>query len=126
LDEVVATDEETGGEIFQFHDVLAADQEDPATKASRKMDWQTFMAGLSERERVAIQFLVEGKTLRKAAHVLRTSDSSMQSSTRDLRAKILLFMGIDILAQVQRRPKRKQNLDARRERMALQYDRCHV
>lgn len=115
LDEVVAQDE--GGEIL-LHDVLAADQEDPGTKACRKLDWQTVMAGLSERERVAIEFLVEGRTLRKAAHVLRTSNSSMQASKRDLRAKILSFVGSDILAQVQRQPQWKDGLDATRERMA--------
>jgi len=125
LDEVVAQDEETGGEIFLLRDVLADDQDDPATKATRKMDWEMFLAGLSEREVLAIQFLVEGKTLRHAAHVLRTSDSSMQASKRDLRAKVLEFMGFDILAQVQRRPQWKDGLDATREKMAVRYARCH-
>jgi hypothetical protein len=32
--------------------------------------------------------------------------------------KIIAWMGADILAQVQRRPQWKQNLDATRERMA--------
>ena len=124
LDEVVASDEESGGEIFLLHDVLASDQEDPATKATRRLDWDEFMAGLSNRERVAIEFLVEGKTLRNAAKVLRTSDSTMQSSKRDLRVKILEFMGIDILAEVQREPGWKDGIDATRERMAVRYDRC--
>jgi len=125
LDEVAARDEENGGEIFEFHDVLADEGEDPATRATRKMDWETFMAGLSKRERVAIQFMVEGKTLRHAAHVLRTSDSAMHESKRDLRAKILEFMGFDILAQVQRQPKWKDCLNTTKERLAVRYDRCH-
>jgi hypothetical protein len=124
LDEVAARDEE-GGEIFEFHDVLADEGEDPATKATRKMDWETFMSGLSERERVAILFMLEGKTLRHAAHVLRVSDSAMQESKRDLRVKILSFMGVDILATIQRRPGWKDNIEAVRERMAVRYDRCH-
>jgi len=40
MDDVAAQDEESGGENFLLEDVLAADQEDPATKATRKMDWQ--------------------------------------------------------------------------------------
>jgi hypothetical protein len=65
LDDVVASDEETGGEIFLLHDVLSDNQEDPATKATRKLDWETFMAGLSEREKMTIEFMAQGKTLRK-------------------------------------------------------------
>ena len=126
LEEVVAEDEETGGEIFLMHDVLAGHhQEDPATKATRKMDWQAFVDALPERERIAIECLLEGRTLREAAHVLRVSDSSMQHSKRSLRIKILEFMGSEILVEIQRRPRWKNNLDAARERMACRYDRCH-
>lgn len=67
LDEEAAVDEETGCEIFEFHDVLAADQKDPATKAARKLDWQEFWSGLSEREKALIEYMAEGKTLRNAA-----------------------------------------------------------
>ncbi len=123
LDDVVASDEETGGEIFLLHDVLSDNQEDPATKATRKMDWQEFLAGLPERERVAVEFLGEGRTLREAAHVLRVSDTIMQHSKRDLRAKILEFMGIGILVEIQRRPQWKDGMDAIRERMACREER---
>jgi hypothetical protein len=123
LEEVVASDEETGGEIFLLHDVLADDREDPATRATRKMDWQEFTAALPERERVAIEFLLEGKSLRDAAHVLRVSDSAMQLSKRDLRDKILQFMGAEILAEIQRRPQWKQNLETIREKMACREER---
>jgi hypothetical protein len=71
LDDVAASDDETGGEIFELHDVLADGQDDPATKATRKMDWETFIAGLSGREVLAIEYMVDGKTLRRAI-VVRT------------------------------------------------------
>jgi transposase len=87
------------------------------------MDWEEFVAALPERERVAIEFMVEGKSLREAAHVLRVSDSAMQSSKKNLRGKILAFMGFDILAQVQRRPQWKQNLETIREKMACRVER---
>jgi len=123
LEEVVASDEETGGEIFLLHDVLSDNQEDPGTRAARKMDWQEFVAGLPERERVAIEFMVEGRTLREAAHVLRVSDSAMRDSKRNVAVKILDFMGFDILVQVQRRPQWKQNLETIRERLACRVER---
>ena len=123
LEEEVATDEETGGEIFRLHDVLADRQEDPGTRAARKMDWQEFVAALPERERVAIEFMAEGKTLREAAHVLRVSDSAMQSSKRNLAVKILEFMGAGILVEIQRWPQWKQNLETIRARMACREER---
>jgi len=60
LEEVVATNDESGGEIFELHDVLASDQEDPGTKAASKMDWESFMAELSARDQAIIQFMIEG------------------------------------------------------------------
>ena len=116
LDEVAAANEECGGEIFTFNDVLSDDQEDPSTKAARKLDWESFCAGLPERERVAVLFVAEGKTLREAARSLGVSDSCMQSSKQRLGVKILEFMGADILVEVRRRPQWRNSLEATRER----------
>ncbi len=51
LDEEAAVDEETGSEVFEFHDVLSNDAEDPSMTAARRLDWQEFWAGLTERWR---------------------------------------------------------------------------
>jgi len=123
LDDVAAQDDETGGEIFLLHDVLSDQEEDPGTRAARKMDWQEFLAALPERERVAVELMGEGRSLRDAARVLRVSDSTMQSSKRNVAEKILEFMGFDILVQIQRRPQWKQNLETIRERMACREER---
>jgi hypothetical protein len=55
LEEVVASNEENGGEIFLFHDVLSRDEEDPGTKAARRLDWQSFMASLSARDQATFR-----------------------------------------------------------------------
>lgn len=125
LDEAAAIDEENGGEIFEFHDVLSTDAEDPAMTAARKMDWESFWSGLSEREKAVVVCVAEGKSLRDAARVLGVSDSTMQSTKRDLGMKILEFMGADILAQVQRLPGWKKDLEATRERLACRSERRH-
>ena len=65
----------------------------------------------------------KARASREAAHALHISDSAMQSSKRILRVKILEFMGFDILAQVQRRPQWKQNLETIREAMACRVER---
>jgi DNA-directed RNA polymerase specialized sigma24 family protein len=123
LDEVVASDEETGGEIFTFNDVLSNEQEDPSTRAARKLDWESFCAGLPERERVAVVLVAEGKTLREAARFLGISESTMQTSKKRLGVKILEFMGADIMIEVRRRPQWRNSLEATRERQACRVQR---
>jgi hypothetical protein len=46
FDEPVHEESELGEE-FTVNDVLSLDDEDPAMKAARKMDWESFLAGLS-------------------------------------------------------------------------------
>jgi DNA-directed RNA polymerase specialized sigma24 family protein len=123
LEEIVASNEETGGEIFTFNDVLSNEQEDPSTRAARKLDWESFCAGLPERERVAVVLVAEGKTLRQAARYLGVSESTMQTSKRRLGLKILEFMGADIMVEVRRRPQWRNSLEATREKQACRVQR---
>ena len=124
LEEVVASSDE-GGEIFTFNDVLSRDEEDPSTRAARKMDWEDFLAGLSLRDQAIIQFLIEGKSICSMARKLKVNDSTIQTSKRRLAIKIAEFMGSEILVDIQRRPQWKQNLEATREKLACKYERCH-
>ena len=126
MEQVVASNEECGGEIWELHDVLASDQEDPATKAARKMDWSEFASALTERERAAINCLVEGRSLRDVAKCFRVCDSTMQGDKRKLAVKIQEFFGPDILVQIRRKPNWKDNLDASRERLACREERRHL
>ena len=125
LEMVVASNEETGGEIFELHDVLSSDQEDPGTQAARKMDWEQFMSGLSARERAVIECLVDGRSLRDVAHAFHLCDSSIQGTKRNLAVKILEFMGFDILIQVRKSPRRKDDIMTGRERLACRHERNH-
>ena len=125
LEEVVASNEECGGEIFELHDVLSNDQEDPGTKAARKMVCEDFYAGLSARERAVIECLVDGRSLKNAAKAFRCSDSTIQGDKRKLAVKIWEFMGFDILVQVRRSPRWKDDLMSCRERLACRHERSH-
>jgi hypothetical protein len=125
LEEVVASNEETGGEIFELHDVLSRDEEDPGTKAARKMDWASFMASCSARDQAIIQFLIEGKTGSAMARKLGVCTSTIQHRKKNLAVKILGFMGCEILVDIQRSPRWKQDLQSIREKMACRYDRAH-
>jgi hypothetical protein len=125
MEEVVAVNEETGGEIYLLHDVLSNDdQEDPGTKAARKLDWETFMAQLSARDQAVIGFLLEGRTKSSMARTLGVCPSTIQHRKNRIAVKIVEFMGDDILIQIQRSPRWKQDLATVKEKMACKYERC--
>jgi DNA-binding CsgD family transcriptional regulator len=125
LEDVAGVDEETGGEIY-FHDVLSRDEEDPATKALRNIDYQTFMATLSAREQAIINCLAEGKPLASLARRRHLNNSTLLYHKDRLALKIQDFMGSDILIQIRRKPNWKDSLDASRERLACREERRHL
>ena len=124
LDEPAAVDEETGGELT-FNDVLSRDEEDPSIQAARKMDWETFMAGLSTRDQAVIEGLVEGTSGSAMARKLGVCSFTIQHRKRSLAKAVAAFMGDDILIEVRRLPRWKDSLDATKERQAVRYERCH-
>jgi DNA-binding NarL/FixJ family response regulator len=121
LDEPVA--DQTSGERFTFNDVLASDQEDPATIAGRNLDWQSLLTRLSAREKAVVTYLLEGKTVSDVAWALRVSRSAMQQCKERLVHLIREFMGRDILVEVLRLPGWKDNLNTTRERLACRFER---
>jgi DNA-binding NarL/FixJ family response regulator len=125
MEEVVASNEEQGGEIFELHDVLGSDHEDVAQAVARKMDWEDFWAGLSARDQAVIECLIEGKPICSMARKLKVNDSTIQTSKRRLAIKIVEFMGSEILIDIQRRPVWKNSLTATKEKMACKHERSH-
>jgi DNA-binding NarL/FixJ family response regulator len=123
LDEPAAIDEETGGEIFTFNDVLSQDQEDPSVVAARKLDWQALLARLNQREQAIITYLLEGKTVSDVAVAFKVSRSTMQQCKDRLATLIQEFLGIDILVEVLRLPGWRDDLNTAKERLACRYER---
>src|ERR1035441_10786946 len=66
-----------------------------------------------------------GRSLRDAAKSFRVCDSTMQGDKRNLAVKILEFFGLDILVQVRKLPRWKDDLMTSRERLACKHERCH-
>jgi DNA-binding NarL/FixJ family response regulator len=125
LDEVAATDEENGGEIFEFHDVLANNQEDPATRACRRLDWQSLCTRLAPREHSIIELMSQGKRFTSIARKLRLSVSTVQTARQHLADKILDFMGPRILDDLQIRPQWQQDIQATKAKLACREERRH-
>lgn len=93
LEEIVAEDE--GDEIFQIHDVLSIDQEDPAVKAARRLDWDELLGSLTERERMLVESMLAGKNRVQAARSIGVSTWTITHDKMDLAKKILEYMGAD-------------------------------
>jgi hypothetical protein len=113
------------GEPLVLHDVLSRDEEDPGTRAARKMDWQTFMVSLSARDQAIINCLVEGKPLASLARRRHLNNSTLLYHKERLALKIQNFMGSDILVQIRRKPRWKDDIMTCRERLACKHDRSH-
>lgn len=124
LDDVAGTTDD--GEVFEFHDVLSNDQEDPATKAARRMDWDSFMNGLSKREQAIILCMIEGKPLSGLARRKRINPSTIMYSKNRLASAIQEYMGSDIIKDIQRRPGWKESINCSRERLACREERRHL
>ena len=106
------------GEEFTVNDVLSFDDEDPGEKAARKIDWDAFLVGLSDREKAVIEGLLAGYNGSEIARRFGLDPSTVQYFKTRLAVKILEFMGPDILVEIRRCPKWRNNLNANRERLA--------
>src|ERR1039457_5721684 len=100
-----------------------ANQEDPATKAARNLDWDVFLARLTERERSLVQCVLAGEKWNGAAKEIGVSINTISFDRTNLARKIVEFMGWDILVQIAQIPGWRDNLNANHERLACKFDR---
>jgi len=121
LNEVVAQSE-AGDEIFELGDVISNDHEDPSVQAARNMDWDTFLTDLNKMEKLVVECLCDGRTLRAAGRSAGVCDSTMQHHRRKIGQKILEFMGANIVAESIQQPRWRDNLQADREKRAVRLE----
>lgn len=122
INEVVSVSE-CGDEIFELHDVISNDHEDPSVQAARRMDWSAFVANLNRMERVLVKTLLNGLDVKDAAKKARVNYSAMLVYRRKVAQKIIEFMGIDILRDIALVPAWKIGLDCERELLACRAER---
>lgn len=122
LSEIVS-ESECGNEIHELHEVISNDTEDPGTIAARKMDWEKFCANLSSAELVLIECLLNGQSIGEAASQARVHYSTMISYRKKLAAKVLEFMGANILKEIAQLPRWQIGLECERQSMACRANR---
>jgi len=111
------------GEELALADVFSNDQEDPATQAARKLDWELFVTTLNDRARALIERLIEGGTFSDVARSFNVNASTIQVTKHQLRTRLIEFFGVDILAEAIRQPQWRDNLLANREQLACRTER---
>lgn len=121
--EVTVKEDEFGGEPMLLGDVFSNENEDPATKAARKLDWDSFLATLSERCRAVVLALADGGQLKEVAARFQVSTSTINTCRNQLACLTREFFGSDILKDVVRLPQWKSSLLAQREMLACRVER---
>jgi hypothetical protein len=121
MEEPVAGEAE--GDDMCLHDVLAAKTEDPATAATRRLDWAPLVASLDGPVREVLLCLVDAGELTTLVRKLRRSRSSLQTDKKRLAGLVREHLGNDILRQVQEQPRWRDDVQAGRERSACRYER---
>lgn len=110
--------EESEAEEFTVNDVLSFDDEDPGQKAARKIDWEFFLGSLTDREKSVVEGLLTGLNGSEIGRALGVDPSTIQYFKKRLATKILEYFGQDILAEIKKSPKWKNNLNCNREKLA--------
>lgn len=114
---------EGGEEEFLVGDVLSLDEDDPGQRATRKLDWEALLNGLSIREKGVFEQLLAGHTASEIARSFKLDPSTIKYFKQRLALKILDCFGQDILREVVRRPGWKNVLTCERERLACRNSR---
>ena len=105
-------------DCLTLHDMLSTDNEDPATIATRNLDWNAFCQTLCRSKVAVLEGMAQGRTLRDMANERGVCDSTMQNHRRFLNAQIRQFMGENILKDLAETPAWKNGLMANRQRGA--------
>lgn len=121
LDEPISDDEH--GETLTLHDCLAAPVDDPATAATRRLDWAAVIGSLDRTAKAILIALLEGRELTLLVSRLKRSQSALQNRKQRLGQLIREHLGEDILDQVQLEPSWTNTLDALRARLACRAER---
>ncbi len=117
LDEAVFESESTD-EPMTLGESLAAEGDDPATLASRAMDWDRLDNRLDGVGRAILRALIEGRELTQLVPVLRRSRAALQNDKDRLATLVKESLGADILVLAQERARWRNNLDTSREKQA--------
>ena len=121
LDQPIAVEAEDGD--LCLHDVLAGHSADPAAEAAKRLDWAPLVDSLDTMARKVLRCLMADQDLTTLVPRLKRSRSSLQNDKMRLARLAIEHLGADILKEVQRSPRWRDNIVASQERRACRYAR---
>ncbi len=110
-------------ETVPVSELMSTDQDDPSTKATRKLDWQQFYGTQDRNGRQLLTCIAEGQSPREIAGQLKLTRMAIHQRTDQLRTAVKSFFGESVLAEVCRSPQWFNDLRAVREHLACRGER---
>ena len=117
------SDGEPGEEPLTLHDCLAANGDDPATAAARRLDWEPVIESLDRTAKAILMALIEGRELTLLVRRLKRSRTTLHYDKLKLGRLVQTCLGQDVLVEAQTRPGWTNTIDAIRERLACRAER---
>jgi hypothetical protein len=105
-------------ETVPVSELLSRDEEDPATKATRKLDWQNFYQTQDRNGRQLLTFIAQGCETPEISRKLKLTRLAVRERTDQLRTAVKSFFGDGVIAEVCRSPQWFNDLRAVREHLA--------
>jgi hypothetical protein len=122
IHEEVAMFRETD-ETVAVSELMSRDEEDPSTKATRKLDWQQFYQTQDRNGRQLLNCIAEGQSPREIAGQLKLNRLAVRRRTNQLRTALKSFFGDGVIAEVCRSPQWFNDLRAVKEHLACRGER---
>ena len=122
FEEPVAVDRSTD-EPLTLGELLPAHNDDPATQACRRLDWDCLLQRLDEITKAVLLCLATCEELTSLVTRFGKSRSTIQNVKDRLARFIKAHMGEDILRQVQEQPGWHNDVQAIRQKLACRWER---
>jgi len=125
FDEYVAVDR-SSDEPLTLGEMLPARDDDPATQACRRLDWENLVQRLDEITRAVLLCLATCEELTSLLKRFRKSRSMIQNHKVRLARLVKAHLGQDILRQIQEQPGWHNDMHVTREKLACRWERSTV
>lgn len=123
MDASICDAENEGDQDLTLHDALAASQEDGASAAGRRIDWDAVMQRIDERKRKVIALTAEGMNTQDIADSTQVSSPRICQLRVSVGPAILNAWGSNGIAECSKVPAWASGVHAERERRAARYSR---
>jgi hypothetical protein len=110
-------------ETVPVSELMSRDEEDPCTKATRKLDWEQFYGTQDRNGRLLLTFIAQGCETPEISRKLKLTRLAVRERTDQLRTDLKSFFGLAVIADVCRSPQWFNDLRAVREHLACRGER---